>query len=770
MSDRTWRELGICLVLAAGASCTDRALDGPDDQGELQALLHDQPLTAPGSVPAVTVSALVQPPTTATLGHWTFDDCDPFRAGLASSPVVDDIAYRSVGVTCTPGVLGQAVMLAAKGDIVYVPDEPYFTFQAGVTVAGWFQPTDLERTQTLFRKRNMDSSSFALVLHRGRFRFVVDLGGGSAASVTTPGSARTDRFQHVAATYDGSALRLYVDGQQVAVRDVSGAIPPGSGPLIMGNDGSERRFDGAIDDAVFDTTPLTADQVIPLTCIPAEPSLVVTPPVSDPTPPDVAVNFDIAVTNNNPAACPPVDFTLNAFNASPNLIVDPFPTIVQDPAVASGATRHFTLTARPFDTVDTLDSSIDFEVFSDALQSFLFRSVEVAVVEPAGCHVSKSRELLINRLSVIGDPVRTRPGPASDHRAGAWTFQHLAESMAATPDDAPAMVEDMLRSFTTPQIVNGLVIEPRPGMNSLLDTWPRTPNGQLDLAQAPLQLKAIVNRIDLRNLDQGNAGEGSFIFAFVESDGFDGFELAATLMFEYKLPATSEADVLGWAQAVHALGALPFSEAYNAALQAITDRFVQRGARPDGVNSSALHTVRSNELSFGSGDTQYQMREFRLSPATGRLAPAALERTPDQNLSPGVLADFITAHRDAVIAGTYDVPDQFEGRPFQAAEVFNDATWFVNGVDPDARSAFAINTCNGCHSIAETGTFFQHVLRVLDGPAELSPFLRGVTVLDPLTEAPRTFNDLLRRKTDLEAIVCPTQPTVSLRHGISRVH
>lgn len=769
MNGRTLKSLGMCLVLLAEVSCIDRAPGEPEDLDELQALLHDEPLTAPVGVPSTAVSALLQPPAVFTMGHWTFDDCAPFRAGLASSTVTEDIAYRSVGVTCAPGVLGQAVMLAAEGDIVYVPDEPYFTFDAGVTVAGWFQPTDLERTQTLFRKRDKGSSSFALVLHRGRFRFVVDLGDGRAASVTAPGSARTDGFQHVAATYDGSALRLYLDGQQVAVREVSGAIPSGSGPLVMGNDGSERRFDGVMDDVVFDTTALTAVQVLPLTCIPAEPTLAVTPAVSDPTPPDVDVSFDIAITNNNPAACPPVDFTLNALRASPNLVVDPFPTFVQDPEVASGTTRHFTLTARPFDTVDTADSSIDFQVFSGTLQSFLFRTVQVAVAEPTGCHVSKSRELLMNDPAVINDGIRTRPGPVSDHRAGAWSFQHLAENMAATPDDAPAMVEDMLRSFTTPQIANGLVIEPRPGMNFTLETWPRTPNGQLDLARAPLRLKAIVNRIDLRNLDHGDAGEGSFIFTFVEPDGF---EPDAMLIFEYKLPATSEADVLGWARAFHALGALPFSEAYNAALQAITDRFVQRGARPDGVNGSALHAVRSNELSFGFGEPQWQMREFRLSPATGRLLPVALERTPDQNLSRGVLVDFITANRDALIAGTYDIPDQFAGRPFRAAEVFNGVTttWFVNGVDPDARSAFALNTCNGCHSLLETGTFFQHVSRAIDGPAALSPFLRGITLPDPQTEAPRTFNDLLRRRADLEAIVCPAEPSVSLRHGISRVH
>jgi hypothetical protein len=55
--------------------------------------------------------------------------------------------------------------------------------------------------------------------------------------------------------------------------------------------------------------------------------------------------------------------------------------------------------------VDTDDSSIDFEVFSGTLQSFLFRTVKVTVAEPTGCHVSKSRELFINDQAVIGDLV-----------------------------------------------------------------------------------------------------------------------------------------------------------------------------------------------------------------------------------------------------------------------------------------------------------------------------------------------------------------------------
>jgi hypothetical protein len=99
------------------------------------------------------------------------------------------------------------------------------------------------------------------------------------------------------------------------------------------------------------------------------------------------------------------------------------------------------------------------------------------------------------------------------------------------------MLENMLRSFTAPQQINGFTVAPRSGMAEVLTAWPRTPDGQLDLAQAPVHLMAIVDRIDLRNLDRGDAGQAAFIYRIA---GPDDFPLDATLMFEYRLPAASE--------------------------------------------------------------------------------------------------------------------------------------------------------------------------------------------------------------------------------------
>jgi hypothetical protein len=313
-------------------------------------------------------------------------------------------------------------------------------------------------------------------------------------------------------------------------------------------------------------------------------------------------------------------------------------------------------------------------------------------------------------------------------------------------------------------------------MQSLvLDFWPRTADGALDLAQAPLRLQAIVNRFDLRDLSHGDAGEGRFVFAF-DNPFVTFFPLQATLILEYKLPAASDADVQGWASSFHALGAMPFGEGYNAALQAITERFAGRNARPDHPNGSAINAVRTNEIDF-SDNGIWQLRAFGLSADTGLLAPVPVDLTPDRSFnSTSTLASYINANQAAILAEKHTVPALFNGSPFQGGAVFNDlGTWFAPGIDNEARHHFALNTCNGCHSTSETGTFFTQINpRNAGNEASVSGFLTGNTVSDPVTGVSRSNNDLLRRNADLKAVVCtggraPVSPE-TLRKGIQRVH
>ena len=355
-------------------------------------------------------------------------------------------------------------------------------------------------------------------------------------------------------------------------------------------------------------------------------------------------------------------------------------------------------------------------------------------------------------------------GPVIPQTAGVWSFGHLMREMAPSPEQAPAMVLKLLQNWLTNQTVNGFTVQARPAMQQqVIDMWPKTATGELDLDQSPLTLQAIVNRIDIRNLAEGSAGEGRFVFGVNGGANFQNF----TVIVEYNLVAHTEADVDDWANRWHALGALPFpSEQYNAALEAITRRFTDRGSSPGSVNDSALVELRTNEIALSF---RWEFRAFSLSSTTGFLAETTVKETPDLSFNnTSTFASFVNQNANAIIGevpggDSHTVPLVFNGAPFMGGSVFNDLTvWNGPGIEnSDARFHASLNTCNGCHG-PETNTGFLMVSPRFPGSeAQLSPFITGTTARDPFSGQTRNINDLGRRKTDLTALVCDTPAPVA---------
>lgn len=681
-------------------------------------------------------------PGQSTQGLWTFDDCNMFRTDLQDSSFFGHTAFRSVSTTCVPGQISQGVGIDQDDDLVYVPDQPDFTFENGVTVAAWVNPTKLNGIRTIFRKRESGSSTLVLLSNGKSYQFVVKLASGRAAAVSAP--APLGKFTHVAATYDGSDLRLYFNGVQVTHARVSGVLSNGAGPLLMGNDALDRRMDGTLDSVFFATRASTADEIARLACVPHPSTLVATPMSSGLVQPGTAVTYDIALTNNS---CDNAEFELFSRGESGDLIIDPTFTFVFP---NRGQTVHQSLVVSSTPTIEPDDFPITIQAFA-FFGSFESLSTTVTYsVAGTPCSVRSRKELEIRDLSVVEDAVRTGPG-------GAWTFQHLMENMAPSADQAPAMVESLLSTWLTNQSVGGFTVEARPRMQDLiLGPFPRTASGALDLSKAPFRLLAIANRLDLQNVSSGSAGEGRFAFGI--TDQF-GNALGMTLIVEYNIPASSAQDVTDLANAWHGLSSLPFpSEQYNAALQAITDKFTARNAAPGRPNGSAIGQVRTNDFETLG---EWEFREFHLSPTTGLLVPAGVALTPDASLNgTTTLADYLNANAAAILNVTHTVPETFEGQPFQGGSMItNFFTWFTPGVDPEVRAKFAQNTCNGCHTNQlETNTpVFQIGPRSPGQESQLSPFLTGTQVVDPFANVLRNFNELARRGRALHDIVCPNE-------------
>ena len=476
-------------------------------------------------------------------GLWTFDDCNPVRTELSDSSFFTHTAFRSVSTACVPGIINQGVAIDETDDYVYVPDQPSFTFDSGVTVAAWVNPTKLGGVRTLFRKREGGTSTFVLLANGKDYQMVVRLASGRAVAVSA--HATLNAWTHVAATYDGSDLNLYLNGVLAAHTRAYGRLSSGAGPLLMGNDADGRRLDGALDGVFFDTFAASAEQVGILGCIPGQATVVAVPAAGPLVPPGTPVSYDLRLTNHDSRTCAPKSYEFFASSNVAELLPSPQFDFTQP--VAPGQTAHlaFTVSSTVDIEPDTYSVPFQFSSFDSNTSASDFATGSVSyAVQGTPCSVRTRAELMIKDVSVVEDPVRT----VGD---GPWTFARLMENLAPSAAAAPAMVEGMLRTWLTDQTVNTFVIPARPAMNDLvLNSFPRRADGQLDLTKAPVRLLAIVNRIDLRDLASGNAGEGRFVFGVLDPSGF---QQQFTMIFEFKLPAKTTQDVLDWANRWHNL-------------------------------------------------------------------------------------------------------------------------------------------------------------------------------------------------------------------------
>jgi glucose/arabinose dehydrogenase len=154
------------------------------------------------------------------------------------------------GATWTSqGRHGQALSFDGVDDVVVVSGSASLDLTAGMTLSAWVYSTMSMVSWKAIMQKEVD----AYFLNANTVSHRVGVGGtlnGSCCAVlngttTLPGFVWT----HVAGTYDGSMLRIYVNGNLEASQPASGTLEVNTSPLrIGGNTYSNEFFPGRIDD------------------------------------------------------------------------------------------------------------------------------------------------------------------------------------------------------------------------------------------------------------------------------------------------------------------------------------------------------------------------------------------------------------------------------------------------------------------------------------------------------------------------------------------
>jgi hypothetical protein len=216
---------------------------------------------------SVTVDNVVAPPPVVGLIA-AYDFNDGSGASLADRTGLGHTGTVSGATWTTAGRFGGALSFDGVNDWVTINDANDLDLTTGMTLEAWVYPTASgsgswrnvvikERPQgeayNLYANTTLNVPT-VFIVRAAQTGTPMDASGTAAVPANT--------WTHLSATYDGTTLRLYVNGAQVGTRAVSGAMVTSTGVLrIGGNSLWGEFFAGRIDEVRIYNRALTAAQI-----------------------------------------------------------------------------------------------------------------------------------------------------------------------------------------------------------------------------------------------------------------------------------------------------------------------------------------------------------------------------------------------------------------------------------------------------------------------------------------------------------------------------
>lgn len=219
-------------------------------------------------------------------------------AGLMAAYSFDEGAGTSVGDTSgnahtgtitgatwtTAGWFGDALNFDGTNDWVAVSDAAGLDLGTGMTLEAWVYPTALSGWRTVILKERPGALAYALYAHDNAPRPAVYVHAGGADVAALGGAGLPlNAWTHLAATYDGATLRLYINGNEVGSQALGNTIVTSTLPLrIGGNAVWGEHFAGRIDEVRIYNRALSPAE------IQADMATPIGPPPTPPLPPDAS--------------------------------------------------------------------------------------------------------------------------------------------------------------------------------------------------------------------------------------------------------------------------------------------------------------------------------------------------------------------------------------------------------------------------------------------------------------------------------------------------
>jgi hypothetical protein len=161
------------------------------------------------------------------------------------------------------GKNGKALSFDGINDWVTIADANDLDLTNGMTLEGWVRAASLSGWNTVVLKEGSGSLVYGLYANDNAPRPAVTMAiAGIDRSATGASSVPLNAWTHLAATYDGTTLRLYVNGVEALSRAQTGNMTASTNPLRIGGNGVwSEYFNGLVDDVRIYNRALTSAEI-----------------------------------------------------------------------------------------------------------------------------------------------------------------------------------------------------------------------------------------------------------------------------------------------------------------------------------------------------------------------------------------------------------------------------------------------------------------------------------------------------------------------------
>jgi hypothetical protein len=183
------------------------------------------------------------------VGYWPFDEGAGKETADASGNGHDGSFVGDP--EWVDGKFGKALKFDGQSSYVLIPHADDISPTEEITLASWFKPGVTINANNDLRLMSKNNDIFLLFNYEqlGNLGFLIKDSGGTnhvVHSITNEWAA--DEWYHVAGTYDGKELKIYINGELEATAAYAGAAGTSKLDMWVGADDLPAYFDGAVDE------------------------------------------------------------------------------------------------------------------------------------------------------------------------------------------------------------------------------------------------------------------------------------------------------------------------------------------------------------------------------------------------------------------------------------------------------------------------------------------------------------------------------------------